>query len=108
MLQLSGGDSNYVIIASELVRPSCFIVNYPLLPNDHNFKRIIFCKKVSFDTFNDIIYIPKYNTESKPYLWWSMRELEYIRQEVKKELRYIMKTSLITIDIKCALRILCQ
>jgi hypothetical protein len=108
MLQLSC-DSNYGIITSELVvAPSCFIVNCPLLTNEHNLKRVIFCKKVSFDTFNDIIYIPKYNTASKPYLWWSMRELEYIRQEVKKELRYIMKTSLITMDIKCALRILCQ
>ena len=107
MLQLSG-ESNYAIISSELVRPSCFIVNYALLPTETNLKRVIFCKRVSFDTFNDIIYIPKYNTESKPYLWWSMSELEYIHKEVKKELRIIMKTSLITMDIKCALRILCQ
>jgi len=107
MLQLSG-DSNYAIISSELVRPSCFIVNYTLLPTETNLKRVIFCKRVSFDTFNDIIYIPKYNTESIPYLWWSMSELEYIHQEVKKELRDIMTTSLITMDIKCALRILCQ
>ena len=106
MLQLNG-DSNYAIIASDLARPSCFIVNYPL-PNKRALKHIIFCKKVSFDTFNDIIYIPKYNTESIPYLWWSMSELEYIHQEVKKELRDIMTTSLITMDIKCALRILCQ
>lgn len=107
MLQLSG-ESNYAIISSELVRPSCFIVNYTLLHNERNLKRVIFCKRVSFDTFNDIIYIPKYNTASIPYLWWSMSELEYIHQEVKKELRDIMKASLITIDIKCALRILCQ
>ena len=107
MLQLSG-ESNCAIITPELVRPSCFIIKYMPQHNEHNFKRVIFCKKVSFDTFNDIIYIPKYNTESKPYLWWSMSELEYIHTEVKKELRYIMKTSLITMDIKCALRILCQ
>ena len=107
MLQLSG-ESNYAIIASELVRPSCFIVNYTMLPNEDKLNRVIFCKKVSFDTFNDIIYIPKYKTKSIPYLWWSMSELAYIHQEVMKELHYIMKTSLITIDIKCALRILCQ
>jgi hypothetical protein len=65
MLQLS--ESNYAIITSELVRPSCFIINYQLLPNEQNLKRVIFCKRVSFDTFNDIIYIPKYNTELNPY-----------------------------------------
>jgi hypothetical protein len=107
MLQLSG-DTNYAIISSEFVRPSCFIVNYPLLHNEHKINRVIFCKRVSFDTFNDIIYIPKYNRDSKPYLWWSMSELEYIHKEVNKELRSIMNTSLITMDIKCALRILCQ
>ena len=106
MLQLSG-DSNYEIITPEFVRPNCFIINYTISA-EPNLKRVIFCKRVSFDTFTDIIYIPKYNKESIPYLWWSMSELEYIHKEVKKELRYIMNHSLITIDIKCALRILCQ
>jgi len=107
MLQLNS-NANYTIIATDLVLPSCFIINYSLLPDEHNLKRVVFCKKVSFDTFNDIIYIPKYNKESKPYLWWSMSELENINKELHKELRYIMKTSSITIDSKCALRLLCQ
>jgi len=102
MLQLS--ESNYGIIATELVRP---IVNYTL-PIEFIPKQIILCKRVSFDPFKDIIYIPKYNKEYVPHLWWSMSELTYIHAEVKQELLVIMKNSLITMDIKCALGILCK
>jgi hypothetical protein len=67
-----------------------------------------FCKKVSFDPFKEIIYFPKYNKEYIPHLWWSMSELKYIHKEVKQEIFYIMQNSLINIDMKGALGILCQ
>ena len=97
MLQLS--DINYD------TSPECFIINC----NEVAFqKHVIFCKKVSFDPFKDIIYIPKYNKEYIPHLWWSMSELTYIHEQVKQEIIIIMNNSLINIDVKCALDILCK
>ena len=104
MLQLS--DANYDIT------PECFwdvLTNKVAFQNQVVFpEHIVFCKKVSFDPFKEIIYIPKYNKEYIPHLWWSMSELKYIHQEVKQEIFYIMQNSLINIDMKCALGILCQ
>lgn len=104
MLQLS--DTNYEIT------PVCF---FDVLTNKVAFQKqsvfpehVVFCKKVSFNPFKEIIYIPKYNTEYVPHLWWSMSELKYIHKEVKQEIILIMKNSLIDIDMKCALGILCQ
>ena len=89
--------------------PECFIVNYEVLPNTVAFqKHVTFYKKVSFDPFKDIIYIPKYNKEYIPHLWWSMSELTYIHEQVKQEIIIIMNNSLININVKCALGILCQ
>ena len=97
MLQLS--DINYD------TSPERFIINC----NEVAFqKHVIFCKKVSFDPFKDIIYIPSYNKERNPYLWWSMSELTYIHEQVKQEIIIIMNNSLINIDVKCALDILCK
>lgn len=104
MLQLS--DVNYDIT------PECF---WYALTNTVAFQKrsvfpenAVFCKKVSFDPFKDIIYIPKYSTEHVPHLWWSMSELKYIHNEVKQEIIIIMKNSLINIDMKGALGILCK
>ena len=102
MLQLS--ESNYGIIATELVRP---IVNYTL-PIEFIPKQIILCKRVSFDPFKDIIYIPNYNTESMPHLWWSLSELTFIHEQVKQEIIIIMNNSLTNINVKCAMDILCK
>jgi len=101
MLQLSNVNYN--------TTPECLIVNYDLLANKGAFQQqVIFCKRVSFDPFKEIIYIPHYNKETNPYLWWSMSELTFIHNEVKQEIIYIMKNSLINIDVKHALGILCQ
>jgi hypothetical protein len=104
MLQLS--DVNYDIT------PECFwdvLTNQAAFQNHISFPvHVKFCKKVSFDPFKEIIYIPKYNKEYIPHLWWSMRELKYIQQKVKQEISYIMQNSLIDIDMKCALSILCE
>jgi hypothetical protein len=102
MLQLS--DANY-----DTTTTRCFRVNFDVLTNKDAFqKNVIFCKKVSFDPFKDIIYIPKYNKEYVPHLWWSMSELTYIHEQVKQEIIIIMNNSLINIDMKCALNILCK
>jgi hypothetical protein len=104
MLQLS--DANYDIT------PECI---FDVLTNTVAFRkqsafreRVVFCKKVSFDPFKEIIYIPKYNKEYIPHLWWSMSELKYIHKEVKQEIFNIMQNSLINIDMKGALGILCK
>jgi hypothetical protein len=97
MLQLS--DVNYD------TTPECFLVS----PNTVAFqKHVAFYKRVSFDTFKDIIYIPNYNKKTNPHLWWSMSELTYIHEQVKQEIILIMKNSLINIDVRCALDILCK
>lgn len=101
MLQLS--DVNYD------TTPECFMANFEVLSNKVAFrKHVVFCKRVSFDPFKDIIYIPKYNKEYIPHLWWSMNELSYIHEQVKQEIIIIMNNSLINIDVKCALNILCK
>ena len=95
MLQLS--DVNYD------TTPDCFIVNFDAFQ-----KNVALCKKVSFNPIKDVIYIPNYNKEYIPHLWWSMSELTFIHNEVKQEVIFIMKNSLINIDVKCALGILCK
>lgn len=97
------------------VTPECFILNLDVLPKKVAFqnqvvfpKHIVLCKKVSFNPIKDVIYIPTYNIEYMPHLWWSMSELTYIHEEVKQEIILIMKNSLINIDVKGALGILCE
>lgn len=105
MLQLS--ETNYN--TNYNTNSECFIVNFDvLLKKDAFQKNVTFCKKVSFDTFKDIIYIPTYNKETMSHLWWSMSELKYIHNEVKQEIIYIINNSLINIDVKCAFDILCK
>jgi len=111
MLQLS--DINYDTTSCDTT-PKCFILNLEVLPGEVLPKKIafqnrgIFCKKVSFNPIKDVIYIPTYNIEYMPHLWWSMSELTYIHEEVKQEILLIMKNSLINIDVKGAIGILCK
>ena len=89
--------------------PECFIINYDVLSNKIAFqKHVELCKRVSFDPFKDIIYIPNYNTESMPHLWWSLSELTFIHEQVKQEIIIIMNNSLTNINVKCAMDILCK
>ena len=105
MLQL--GDVNYDITPYDTT-PECFIVNFDNVSTRVAFQKHAIDKRVSFDTFKEIIYIPKYNKEYIPHLWWSMSELKYIHKEVKQEILIIMQNSLINIDMKCAFGILCK
>ena len=101
MLQLS--DVNYDTITENV------IVNYDVLANKDAFqKHVVYYKKVSFNPFKDVIFIPNYNKETNPYLWWSMSELTYIHEQVKQDIIHIINNSLINIDVKCALGILCK
>jgi hypothetical protein len=113
MLQLS--DINYDTTLYDTT-PECFIVNFEVLADEVLPKKVAFQKhiafpalgkKVSFNPFKDIIYIPTYNKEYIPHLWWSMSELTYIHEQVKQEIFIIINNSLINIDVKCALGILC-
>ena len=52
-------------------------------------------KNVSFNLFTDIIYIKPYNPADNNKLWWSVNELTYIRDEVHKDIIYIMNHSLV-------------
>jgi hypothetical protein len=106
MLQLS--DIDYDITSCDTT-PECFIINLDVLTSTVAFqKQVELCKKVSFNPFKEIIYIPKYNKEYIPHLWWSISELKYIHKEVKQEIFNIMQNSLINIDVKGALGILCE
>jgi hypothetical protein len=111
MLQLS--DIDYDTTSCDTT-PECFILNLEVLPGEVLSKKVafqkrgIFFKKVSFNPIKDVIYIPTYNKEYIPHLWWSMSELNYIHEQVKQEIILIMKSSLINIDVKGALGILCK
>lgn len=52
-------------------------------------------KNVSFNLFNDIIYIKPYNQADNNKLWWSINELTCIRDEVHQDIIYIMNHSLV-------------
>lgn len=64
-------------------------------------------KNVSFDLFNDIIYVQPPNPEHNDQLWWTKTELTCIRDEVYQDIMYIMTHSLIkNISVRAAFDLL--
>jgi len=50
------------------------------------YKKSIIKKKVSFDLFTEIIYIPKYDREYSDNLWWTDYEMSITRITSRNEL----------------------
>jgi len=50
------------------------------------YKKPIIKKKVSFDLFTEIIYIPKYEKEYVETLWWTDYEMSITRVNSRNEL----------------------
>jgi len=68
-------------------------------------KNKLILKKVTFDLFTEVIFIPRYSTDSYNKLWWNVNEIGNIRinanfNEIKRIKEYRMK-NLQQLNLSC-------